>query len=115
MAGSTIADYLVYDTPERLAAAAAEVFAKYVQDAVEARGVARIAISGGSTPTRMFALLATEPFLSHVPWAELYLYWVDERCVGPDDADSNYRMTRGAVVKQSAASGEQHLSDGRRT
>ncbi|AFL87320.1 6-phosphogluconolactonase [Terriglobus roseus DSM 18391] len=93
MARSTIADYLVYDTPERLAQAAAEVFAKYAVDAVAARGVARIAISGGTTPKSMFALLATEPFLGQVPWDKLHLYWVDERCVSPEDADSNFRMT----------------------
>jgi 6-phosphogluconolactonase len=93
MARSTIADYLVYDTPERLAQAAAEVFAKYAADAIAARGVARIAISGGSTPRRMFALLATEPLASQVAWDKLHLYWVDERCVAPDDAESNFRMT----------------------
>ena len=93
MARSTIADYLVYDTPERLAQAAAEVFAKYAADAVAARGIARMAISGGSTPKRMFALLATEPFAQQVAWDKLYLFWVDERCVAPEDAESNFRMT----------------------
>ncbi len=96
----TIADYLVYDTPERVANAAAEVFAKYVADAVTARGLARVAISGGSTPKRMFALLASEPFLSQVPWDKLELYWVDERCVAPEDADSNYRMTREQLLSK---------------
>jgi len=100
MPGITIADYLVYDTPERVAQAAAEVFAKYAVDAVNERGVARIAISGGSTPKRMFALLAAEPFLSQVPWSKLFLYWVDERCVGPDDAESNYRMTRESLLSK---------------
>ena len=48
-----------------------------------ARGIARVAISGGTTPKAMFALLASEPFLKRVPWDKLDLYWVDERCVGP--------------------------------
>ncbi len=100
MARTSIADYLVYDTPERVAQAAAEVFTKYAVDAAAARGVARIAISGGTTPKRMFALLAAEPFLSQVPWDKLELYWVDERCVGPDDADSNYRMTREQLLSK---------------
>ncbi len=100
MPGITIADYLVYDTPERVAQAAAEVFAKYAVDAANERGVARIAISGGSTPKRMFALLAAEPFLSQVPWSKLFLYWVDERCVGPEDAESNYRMTREELLSK---------------
>ena len=33
-----------------------------------------------------------------MPWEMLDLYWVDERCVPPDDADSNYRMTREALL-----------------
>lgn len=100
MARKTIANYLVYDMPERLAEAAAEAFAKYAADAVSARGVARIAISGGSTPKRMFELLAEEPFRSQIDWSKLLLYWVDERCVAPDDADSNYRMTREHLLSK---------------
>lgn len=100
MARTVIADFLVYDTPERVAQAAAEVFARYAQEAAEARGVARIAISGGSTPKRMFALLAAEPFASAVPWDKLELYWVDERAVGPEDADSNFRMTREQLLSK---------------
>lgn len=102
MARDTIADFLVYDTPERVAQAAAEVFTKYAAEAAQARGVARVAISGGTTPKRMFALLADpgQPFLQQVPWDKLELYWVDERCVGPDDADSNYRMTREQLLSR---------------
>ena len=98
MARNCIADYLIYDTPERVAQAAAELFTRQADEAVQARGVARIAISGGTTPKRMFALLAAEPFASKVPWNALELYWVDERCVGPEDAESNYRMTREQML-----------------
>ncbi len=102
MAKSAVANFLVYDTPERVAQAAAETFAKHVADAVSARGVARVAISGGTTPKRMFALLAdpTQPFAGSVAWDKLELYWVDERCVGPEDAESNYRMTNEQLLSK---------------
>jgi 6-phosphogluconolactonase len=102
MARITIAEYSVYDIPERLAAAAASMFARIAAESAAARGVARIAISGGSTPKRMFALLADEsqPFRARVPWDKLELYWVDERCVAPDDPDSNYRMTREQLLSK---------------
>ena len=100
MARPCIADYLVYDTPDRVAEAAAEMFAKYTMAAVAVRGVARIAISGGTTPRRMFALLADEPFVTVVPWDKLELYWVDERCVGPNDPESNYGMTREQLLSK---------------
>ena len=75
--------------------------------AVEARGVARIAISGGTTPKAMFALLAdrSQPYFARVPWDKLHLFWVDERCVPPDDDDSNYSMTNEAMLTQGATAG----------
>ncbi len=92
--------YSVWPKPEQVAQAAAQLFAEAAVEAVTARGVARIAISGGSTPKRMFALLAdpAQPFLVQVPWQQLMLYWVDERCVPPTDADSNYRMIRETML-----------------
>ena len=100
MPKNTVADFLVYDSPEEVALAAAGLLAKQVSQAVQDRGVARIAISGGSTPKRMLALLAdpSQPFAQSVPWDKLELYWVDERCVGPEDAESNYRMTKEQLL-----------------
>lgn len=80
------------------AAAAAELFTRAAETAVAARGQARIAISGGSTPKAMFRLLCGAPFAERVPWSKLQLFWVDERCVGPTDPDSNYGMTRQAML-----------------
>ena len=50
----------------------------------------------------MFELLAdpAEPFAKQVPWDKLDLYWVDERCVPPDNAESNYRMTHEALLSK---------------
>ncbi len=78
--------------------------AQYLTDRIVAartsRGKARIAISGGNTPKRLFALLAdpAAPYRGQIPWEKLELYWVDERCVPPDQPDSNYRMTREALL-----------------
>lgn len=94
--------YRVYDDGEALARAAAQHFADRVAQVVAKRGRARVAISGGSTPKRTFALLAdaNEPYGKEVPWDKLELFWVDERTVGPDDPDSNYRMTREQLLSR---------------
>ena len=94
--------YKVAPTAHEVARTAAECFLGAVIVAVNARGLARVAVSGGSTPKAMFQLLAdpAEPFLKQVPWDKLYLYWVDERCVPPTDADSNYRMTNQALLSK---------------
>jgi len=92
--------YYVEPDPAALARRAAQYFLEMAGEAVQAQGRARIAISGGSTPKATFALLAdpNEPWRNHMPWDSLDLYWVDERCVPPDDADSNYRMTRETLL-----------------
>ena len=92
--------YYVEPDPAALARRAAQHFAEMASETVGARGRARIAISGGSTPKAAFALLAdpNQPWRSHMPWNLLDLYWVDERCVPPGHPDSNYTMTREAML-----------------
>jgi 6-phosphogluconolactonase len=100
MPRKTEVEYRVYDGAEALGRAAAEHFLEATQSAVAANGVARVAISGGSTPKRAFELMANpaEKFAAAMPWTRMELYWVDERMVPPDDKDSNYRMTREALL-----------------
>lgn len=97
-----VVEYKVYEGADALARAAAEYFVDSARAAVSARGKARIAISGGSTPKKAFGLLAdpAEPYLKAMPWEQLEIFWVDERCVPPDDKDSNYRMTREALLEK---------------
>lgn len=102
MPRSVAITYRVLPTPAATALAAAQLFSDAALKAAAARGVARIAISGGTTPKSMFQLLAdpAEPFLKQVPWDRIELYWVDERCVPPDNVESNYRMTKEALLSK---------------
>lgn len=92
--------YYVEPDAKALARRAAQYLVEMTGEAVAARGQARIAISGGSTPKAAFQLLAdpNQPWEGRMPWDKLDLYWVDERTVGPDDPDSNFRMTREALL-----------------
>src|SRR5215469_12541859 len=94
--------YYVVADAESLARRAAQYFTEMASEAVAAQGRARIAISGGSTPKAAFQLLAdpNHPWRAHMPWDKLDLFWVDERCVPPDHADSNYRMTREQLLSR---------------
>jgi 6-phosphogluconolactonase len=96
----TLATYYVFDSPEEMALHMAEHVADGLASAAKARGVARIALSGGNTPRRTLQLLACDhhPFRSTVPWDKLEVYFVDERTVPPTDKDSNYRMVREALL-----------------
>jgi 6-phosphogluconolactonase len=85
---------------EAVAVATARLFDDRVAAALEARGVAHVALSGGTTPERAYALVAPPR------WQGVELWFGDERCVGPCDPQSNYRMVaetllshaRGALV-----------------
>ena len=94
--------YSVEPDAAALARRAAQYFAEKCAEVAAANGRARIAISGGSTPKAAFALLAdpAQPWRMQMPWDKLDLWWVDERCVPPDHADSNYRMTREAMLSK---------------
>lgn len=51
-----------------------------------------VALSGGSTPKAIYEHLALEQNNLSIDWEKLFLFWSDERAVGPDHADSNYKM-----------------------
>lgn len=92
--------YYVEPDPAALARRAACHFVEMVSEAAEANGRARVAISGGSTPKAAFQLIADpeQSYRKRMPWDALELFWVDERTVPPDQPDSNYRMTKEALL-----------------
>jgi 6-phosphogluconolactonase len=92
--------YYVEPDLAALARHAVQYLVEMASEAIEAQGRARIAISGGTTPKAAFELLADpgQPWRNRMPWHALDIYWVDERCVPPDNAESNYCMTREALL-----------------
>jgi 6-phosphogluconolactonase len=74
---------------EALARAAAARFVEATRAAVDERGRALVALSGGSTPKRMGELLATPEFAPYVPWDRTEIFWGDERWVPLADGESN--------------------------
>jgi 6-phosphogluconolactonase len=93
--------YFVYDDAEEMSRHMARLMTDTLGAAAARRGVARVAVSGGNTPRRSFELLADtgQPFRAQMPWSKLEFYFVDERCVPPDNKESNYRMVNEALLK----------------
>src|SRR5512138_3428426 len=91
---------------EAVAITGAELFITSARAAIAERGRFRVALSGGSTPRRTYELLASAPFRSRVDWARVDFFWADERYVPPDHPDSNYGMTREALLRHVPASDE---------
>jgi len=88
----------VFARDDALMEAAAEGFVGAAAAAVRARGRFAVALAGGATPRRLYALLASPPYASRVDWARVHVFWGDERCVPPDDPMSNYRMACVALL-----------------
>jgi 6-phosphogluconolactonase len=68
------------------------------QAALAADGPFRVSLSGGSTPKTLYGLLASDEFRSRFPWQRVSWYWGDERFVPYDHPESNFRMTREAML-----------------
>ena len=71
-------------------------FLKAYEEALLKYGSFSVALSGGSTPKALFALLTTPPYVSKINWSKVHLFWSDERAVSPDDPDSNFHMAMEA-------------------
>jgi 6-phosphogluconolactonase len=78
--------------------AAASEIARTLIKAVEARSTATLVLAGGSTPHGIHARLADRGFSPPIPWHLVHLFWGDERCVPPNDRNSNYAMARTTLL-----------------
>jgi len=91
MSGRPNIETAILDDAEKLAHHAATWLAT---TAAATTGRFAVSLSGGSTPRRLYELLAGMSF----PWARTHWFWGDERFVPHDDSRSNYRMTREALL-----------------
>src|SRR6202049_1188849 len=91
-----------------IAKRAAEELLKVAQSAVQQHGSFSVALSGGSTPKLLYALLATDPELrGKLPWDKMQMFFGDERHVGPDDPQSNFKMASETMFNKAPLKPEQ--------
>ncbi len=84
----------VYRDSQAVARAVAELFIATGRMAAAERGAFRVALSGGNTPRAAYELLGQEPLRDELSWSDVFIYFGDERCVPPNDEQSNYRMAQ---------------------
>lgn len=85
-----------YKNADQLYESATSEFCKLVEQVLSDNPVVRISLSGGSTPKRLYELLATQ----NLPWDKLHWFWGDERNVASTHAESNARMVREALLEK---------------
>ena len=88
----------VLDDAQAMAAAAGDWVLEAAADPANPAGRFRIALAGGSTPRRLYQLLAASPHRERAGWSHWEVFFGDERAVPPVDPSSNYRMAREALL-----------------
>src|SRR5205823_7026436 len=84
----------IYPDTNTLSHEAAQFIVRLANEAIVTHGRFTIALSGGSTPKVLYALLGNEPYRSQIDWQAVEIFWSDERCVAPDSPDSNYHLAQ---------------------
>jgi 6-phosphogluconolactonase len=94
---------LLIATPDAAHAAkeAASRMTRAIRDALRDRGLAHIALSGGSSPMDAYAALAKET----IDWNKVHVWFVDERAVAPDQPRSNFGAIKKAFIDAAGIAG----------
>ena len=81
-----------------LAQVVAACFVDAARTAVAVKGTCSIALAGGTTPRAAYTLLASPPLREELDWSKLRFFFGDERCVAPNDPQSNYKMAYDTLL-----------------
>lgn len=87
----------IYPEPEMTALACAAFIVRKIEETLETKEFVSIGLSGGSSPNMLFKILAEE-YQSGVAWDKIKFFWVDERCVAPDDQESNFGAAKKLLL-----------------
>jgi len=82
----------IFDNEATLFEAAADKFTALAGQSIAERGRFTVALAGGGTPKGLYQQLADAPYRERLDWSKVEWFWGDERPVGPEDPESNYRM-----------------------
>ena len=89
----------IFPTPQSLAESLALDLVNQIKEADTRECPFLMALSGGSTPRLLFSVLG-DRYASSVPWDKVHFFWVDERCVPPEDHESNFGMTNEVLLSK---------------
>lgn len=90
----------LYADTDTLSLEAARYIVRLANEAVVSHGRFSIALSGGTTPRKLYGMLGDEPYRSQIDWALVDIFWSDERCVPPDSEDSNYLLAQQVLLNK---------------
>jgi 6-phosphogluconolactonase len=108
MESATNCEVRILQDGAAIARRAAQKFVEAGTAAVNEKGSFSVVLAGGSTPKALYGLLVNDPALrAQALWDKMQVFFGDERHVGPDHPDSNFRMANEAMISKSPLKPEQ--------
>lgn len=92
-------DIKIFKTPAELAEKLAQQLVVMINDSAQKKKMLTIALSGGSTPELLFSKLGDD-YSTSVAWDYVHFFWGDERCVSPENCESNYGMVQRKLFEK---------------
>jgi len=86
------AEIITSTSLDKLCEILVEKIQELAHQAIEKNGKFTLALSGGNTPKTLFNILGNPPYKEKLPWDKMFIFWVDERAVPPDDDACNFKM-----------------------
>jgi 6-phosphogluconolactonase len=90
----------VLPNPDALAGAAAERITDTLIRILRRKQLATLVLTGGHTPKPIYELLGTNPYSARIDWERIHFFWGDERCVPPENPESNFGMAYEALISK---------------
>lgn len=91
-------DIKVVKNADALSSLAANLFVDLARESITIRGSFTVALAGGSTPRKLYSLLASERYRHEIDWNRVSIFFGDERHVPPDSDESNFRMANETLL-----------------
>ncbi|CAN5721052.1 6-phosphogluconolactonase [soil metagenome] len=89
----------IFDTVDEVLAGLAAYFIKTANEAIAEHGHFSVALSGGSSPKKLYSLLASETYKDQLDWTKIYFFFGDERYVPDTNPASNYQMAKKVLFE----------------
>jgi 6-phosphogluconolactonase len=91
---------------EAISHKAAEMFVNTSRTCIASQGKFSVALSGGSTPRKLYSLLGSAECSPQVDWQRVHFFWVDERCVPKEHEESNFKAAFDRLLSKISIPGE---------
>jgi 6-phosphogluconolactonase len=90
----------IFPEADMLLHAAAERIAEALETRLQGKEDPTLVLTGGKTPKPAYELLSMHPYGNRIDWARVDFFWGDERCVPPDNPESNFGMAWNALISK---------------